>query len=160
MDRAQRERVGRRLRGLRVEQGLRQIDIAERAHTSVGTVQGVEGGVRDTREETIDKIATALGTSIAEILREEAVPARDAVLSNLNREDVAVALAYQRASSRIREHVRDLLRQREEPEGADHLQESDREHLTRALRKLPDADRELIERALAAGRQGSIKRDG
>ncbi|WP_306838200.1 helix-turn-helix domain-containing protein [Catenuloplanes nepalensis] len=57
----------RRLRAQRVIAGLRLSELARRAEISKGTLSELESGTRNASPETLDKIATALGCTIADL---------------------------------------------------------------------------------------------
>jgi transcriptional regulator with XRE-family HTH domain len=107
MDGQLRARLGARLKGLRVERGLHQAQLAERAQISVGTLQGIEGGHRNTRRRILDRVAQALGTSVQQIVREGV--ARGLDTPALNPEDLQIAWAFHHAATPTRAQARALL---------------------------------------------------
>jgi transcriptional regulator with XRE-family HTH domain len=113
LDAAKRKRIGRRLKALRVEQGLDQIEVARLAKISPGTLQTIEWGVRENREINIDKVARVLGTSLDALYRKPHIDPSDPLIKGLNREDLEVARAHHDASSIIRDHARTVLRDRD-----------------------------------------------
>src|SRR5262252_1634351 len=104
MDEQLRVRLGARLKGLRVEKGLHQADLAEQAGISIGTLQGIEGGQRNTRAKILNKVASALGTTVQQLIREGVDP--QVQQATLNREDLLIAWAYHNAVSVVRNRAR------------------------------------------------------
>lgn len=137
-----RKRIGKRLRLLRLEQGLHQVPLAKQANISPGTLQNIEWGFRKSSEENIDKLARVLGTSL-ERLRGGSVDSQDPLVKGLNREDLEIARAYHEASSRVRQQARRLLRDRDPavPPDAPH---DDLVRLAEQMGRLPDAGRQLV----------------
>jgi transcriptional regulator with XRE-family HTH domain len=113
LDAAKRKRIGARLRALRVEQGLDQIEVAQLAQISPGTLQTIEWGVRENRETNIDKVARVLGTSLDALEQKPHVDPTDPLLKGLNREDLEIARDHHEASSAVRERARSILRDRD-----------------------------------------------
>ena len=112
---------GRKLAGLRVEQGLKQIDVARRAGIATDTLQTIEWGARTTQLAKIEKVARVLGTSLEALealSRTPPVVPSDPALTGLNREDLDFARAYHEASSTVRARARQLLRDRDPQEPA------------------------------------------
>jgi transcriptional regulator with XRE-family HTH domain len=66
------EVVRARIRALRLERGLTQEALCERAEVSVDTVNRVENGTRVPTIDALEKIAIALGASVAELLNKSA----------------------------------------------------------------------------------------
>ncbi|HWK93434.1 MAG TPA: helix-turn-helix transcriptional regulator [Luteimicrobium sp.] len=62
--------LGASLRRRRDEQGLRIVDVAERARLSVAYVSEVERGRKEPSSEVVSALCGALGASLAEVLRE------------------------------------------------------------------------------------------
>jgi len=151
LDAEARGRLGARLRGLRTEHNLTQLEIAERAGISVGTVQTIESGARETRDENVDAVARALGTSLTALLQQPHVDPTDPLLKGLNREDLEIARLYHDAPSPVRERMRQAGRDEapaRQPPAADdlalaaqitRLRQSRRELLIDILRQLVDA---------------------
>jgi transcriptional regulator with XRE-family HTH domain len=106
----ERPRIGAKLKGLRVERRLDQVDIARMADVSLGTIQMLERGTgRNVRWENLEKVAKALETSLAQ-LRTPATGGRpDPLLADLNQEDIAIARAFHRAITDVRNAVVHML---------------------------------------------------
>jgi transcriptional regulator with XRE-family HTH domain len=64
-----RDLVRRRIRALRVERGLSQEALCERACVSVDAVSRIEGGSRVPTLDTLEKLADALGVTVIDLLR-------------------------------------------------------------------------------------------
>ena len=64
-----RELVRQRVRALRVERGLTQEELCERAGISVDAVSRIEGGSRVPTLETLERLAHALGVGVADLVR-------------------------------------------------------------------------------------------
>jgi transcriptional regulator with XRE-family HTH domain len=103
---AERQRVGHRLRLLRLEQHLKQRAVAKRAGVALGTVRLIElGDGRDVRPENIEKVARALGKTLEE-LRQATLEERTAYL---NAEDLEFAQQFHHAVLDVKLAVRTLL---------------------------------------------------
>ena len=63
------ELVRTRIRSLRLERGLTQEALCERAEVSVDAVNRIENGTRVPTIDTLEKIALALGVSTTELLQ-------------------------------------------------------------------------------------------
>lgn len=63
-------KIGRRLAGARVERGLTQAEVAERANATPGQVSEIESGKTRARLDTIARVAEAVGLELT--LREPA----------------------------------------------------------------------------------------
>ena len=63
-----RKRIGWNVRRLRKERGLSQEDFATDSGFDRGYISGVERGVRNPSILVLERIATALGTDVAELL--------------------------------------------------------------------------------------------
>ncbi len=61
--------TGERIRELRRAKGWRQIDLAEHSGVHEVHISDLERGVREAGLRTLRKIATALGTTISEMLK-------------------------------------------------------------------------------------------
>ena len=59
---------GRRLRALRLERGLSQEELGERASLHRTYISDIEGGTRNVSLRNIHKLAAALGVSDAELM--------------------------------------------------------------------------------------------
>jgi len=68
---------GLRVQGLRRRVGMTQQQLADAIGKSLDTVSNVERGVSSTRIETMDKIATVLGVSLAELFELDVPISRD-----------------------------------------------------------------------------------
>jgi transcriptional regulator with XRE-family HTH domain len=68
---------GLRVHSLRRRAGLTQEQLADAIGKSLDTVSNVERGISSTRIETMDKIATVLGVSLAELFELDAPVSRD-----------------------------------------------------------------------------------
>lgn len=111
MTKEDRKRIGGRLRALRVEKGWDQIAVARKAKVAIGTLQSIEGAVREVRDSNIEKVAKVFGTSLRDLLQgPDAVAATDPMFAGLNREDLQIARAYQKATTPMRQLVHRLLR--------------------------------------------------
>jgi len=84
--------LGASLRRRRDEQSLRIVDVAERASLSVAYVSEVERGRKEPSSEVVSALCGALGTSLAEVLRE--------VVDALERESARARLAELRERAR------------------------------------------------------------
>ncbi|MGC5165571.1 helix-turn-helix domain-containing protein [Luteimicrobium sp. DT211] len=85
--------LGASLRRRRDEQGLRIVDVAERARLSVAYVSEVERGRKEPSSEVVSALCRALGASLAEVLRE--------VVEALEREAARARLAELRERAGI-----------------------------------------------------------
>src|SRR5437763_8245238 len=65
---------GARLRRLRIERGLRQQDLAERIGAARTVYSNWETGTRRPNAANLTALATALGVSVEELLRGQALP--------------------------------------------------------------------------------------
>lgn len=113
LDTELRKRIGGRLKALRIQAHLHQLEVAKQAGISTGTLQTIEWGVRKNRPESIAKVARVFGTSIDVLAAKEHIAPTDPVLRELNREDFDIARAYNKASSTVRHYVQQLLRDRD-----------------------------------------------
>jgi transcriptional regulator with XRE-family HTH domain len=84
--------LGASLRRRRDEQGLRIVDVAERANLSVAYVSEVERGRKEPSSEVVSAMCDALGAPLAEVLRE--------VVDTLEREAARARLAALRDQAR------------------------------------------------------------
>ena len=71
-DASLKEVVRARIRALRLERGLTQEALCERAEVSVDAVNRIENGTRVPTIDTLEKIASALGSSVADLLHKQA----------------------------------------------------------------------------------------
>lgn len=67
-------RVRQRVRELRLERGLTQEELCERARISVDAISRIEGGSRVPTIETVERIASALGVPPAVFFDDDAPP--------------------------------------------------------------------------------------
>jgi transcriptional regulator with XRE-family HTH domain len=124
--------IGKRVRLLRVDQGLTQEALATKAKVSVGTLQKLEEagktGVvsRATTTARIERIAAALGVSLDDLLDQAtAVKPTDPRLKDLTEEGLLIARLYRVADTHVRLHVRDVLAGRVEiPKKFDSLEDA------------------------------------
>jgi len=63
------QKFGKRIAEVRKSKGMTQSQLAERVSMSVVTIAYIETGKRWVRLATLDKIARALGVSVAELFR-------------------------------------------------------------------------------------------
>lgn len=68
---------GLRVHSLRRRAGLTQDQLAEAIGKSLDTVSNIERGISSTRIETMDRIASVLGVSLAELFELDAPVSRD-----------------------------------------------------------------------------------
>ncbi|GGG75801.1 helix-turn-helix domain-containing protein [Edaphobacter dinghuensis] len=61
--------LGERIREMRRVKGWRQIDLAEHSGVHEVHISDLERGSREAGLRTLDKIATALGTTLSEMLK-------------------------------------------------------------------------------------------
>lgn len=101
--------IGRRLKRLRDEQGLKQRHIKQKTGLAMGTVQAIEYGKSTVLVENIDKYAVAVGTTYQEILHPETVPPPSEWLRDLNKEHLWIARLWMKAYKTVREAVEVLL---------------------------------------------------
>lgn len=108
---AERERIGRKLKALRVERGLDQIPAAEKAGISVGTLQAIEVNRQRhaVKDSNIEKYAGIFGTSIRKLLRSDEIAPTDPRIADLNEEHLEVGRGYMRAKRLPRQAVEVLL---------------------------------------------------
>jgi transcriptional regulator with XRE-family HTH domain len=108
---AERGRIGRKLKALRIERGLDQIPAAKKAGISVGTLQAIERNRQKNpvKEGNIDKYAQAFNTTARKLLRSDEIAPTDPRLDDLNDEHLEIARSYMAAKRRPREAVEVLL---------------------------------------------------
>jgi transcriptional regulator with XRE-family HTH domain len=86
------ELFGSRVKALRQEQGLSQVDLAERAHLSEEWVRRIERGAAAPSFQAIETIAMALRVSVGELFAEKAPAKADeriaAAIQDLDEEAV------------------------------------------------------------------------
>lgn len=110
----EKKKVGKKLRAMRNDRGLKQADVAAdpRVGISVGTLQAIEGAWYDVRDTSIEKYARFFGTSSTKILKDadpRAVAPTDPLLKDLNEEHLEIARSYMRARKRVRTCIEVLL---------------------------------------------------
>lgn len=81
------EALGRRIRKLRVEQGLTLDEVAARSGCSVGSLSQIERGIGNPSFNTLVKISHALGISVGRLL--EAAGTHDPVVRRTERKRLA-----------------------------------------------------------------------
>jgi hypothetical protein len=141
MTKEERKRIGRKLRAMRTERGLDQVDVVSDAKAdglSLGTLQAIESAWYEVRDVNIEKYARFFGTSATKLLKADepkVVAATDPLLKDLHEEHLEVARSYMRARKRVRACVEVLLN--------DHPEE---EHLTRLFMKLEKLPAERLAR--------------
>jgi len=108
---AERERIGRKLRAMRIERGLDQIPAAEKAGLSVGTLQAIENNRKrhPVKDGNIERYAQSFGTTIRRLLKADEIAPTDPRLDDLNEEHLEVARSYMRARRDVRHGVEVLL---------------------------------------------------
>jgi len=107
---AERERIGRKLRALRIERGLKQVPAAEKAGIHVGTLQAIESNWHGVYDSNIEKYAAIFGTSARRLLKpDDVITPSDPRLADLNEEHLEVARSYMRARRDVRKGVEVLL---------------------------------------------------
>jgi transcriptional regulator with XRE-family HTH domain len=109
---AERQRIGRKLRALRIERGLDQIPAAEKAGISVGTLQAIEIPKKhDVKDSNIEKYAQVFGTTVTKLLKADAaaLSPTDPRLDDLNDEHLDIARSYMRAKRLPRQAIEVLL---------------------------------------------------
>jgi transcriptional regulator with XRE-family HTH domain len=108
---AERQRIGRKLKALRIERGLDQIPAADKAGISVGTLQAIERNRQQhpVKESNIDKYALAFNTSVRKLLRSDEIAPTDPRIVELNDEHLEIARSYMVAKRRPREAIEVLL---------------------------------------------------
>jgi len=113
-----RKRIGGRLKALRNQQHLDQIEVASLAGVSTGTLQTIERGIRKNRGENIAKVAKVFGTTLKALAQQEQIDPTDALLAGLNREDFEIARAYHEATSTVRHQAAQVLLRERDLQGA------------------------------------------
>jgi transcriptional regulator with XRE-family HTH domain len=63
------ERFGKRMRQLRQEQGLSQMDLSEKTGMEQAFISRLENGKAEASLGTLDRLATALGLSLSQLLK-------------------------------------------------------------------------------------------
>ena len=108
---AERERIGLKLKALRIEHGLEQIPAAKKAGLHVGTLQAIERNRQKNRvkDSNIEKYAQIFGTSIRKLLKSDEIAPTDPRLEDLNDEHLEIGRGYMRAKRLPRQAVEVLL---------------------------------------------------
>jgi transcriptional regulator with XRE-family HTH domain len=122
------KRAGKRVKQWRKERSLNQIAFAKLAGISVGSLQGFETGLRDTRRTNLTKIAAVLGLTADELSDETAPDTPDPRAKDLKDPDYVVANLYHHADADVKYAIKALLR----PD----LPELTREQVARILLRL------------------------
>jgi len=73
-------RFGERLREVRLQRGMTQVELAEKAAVSVNYVGRLEKGTTTPGIDLVDRLAAALGATVAELLPAASPPDASAVL--------------------------------------------------------------------------------
>lgn len=125
LTRGERQRIGRRLRAIRVERELTQNNVADDPNCglSYGTIQAIETARYVVKDTNVDKLARYYGTSLLALLHANDPKAQDPRLEHLHDEHLEVARGYMRAPRAVRAGVELLL--------LSHHPQTD--HLTRLL---------------------------
>lgn len=109
--------IGRRARLLRLEHGLSQDALAQKAGVSKNTLRDFERGTGTTRPTTRHRIAEALGTTLEwlETNQGDLAVAKppSPMLVDLNHEDLVVARSYHHSPTAVRQKILSLLRESE-----------------------------------------------
>jgi len=107
----ERTRLGLKLRALRVERGLRQIDAAKKAKLAVGTLQAIERNHGNVKDRNLDELAKVYGTTVLKILNkvDEPISPTNPLLKGLNEEHLDIAQRYKDARKRVRAAIELLL---------------------------------------------------
>lgn len=139
----ERTRLGLKLRALRVERGLRQVDAAEKAGLSVGTLQAIEGTRGHVKDDNVEKLAKIYGTSALKILKkiDEPVTPTNPLLKGLNEEHLDIAQRYKDARKRVRAAIELILSREDDSQLATVLLQ---------IAALPPESRAHLEQVLAA----------
>ncbi|MBI2833019.1 MAG: helix-turn-helix transcriptional regulator [Acidobacteria bacterium] len=98
-------RIGERLRALRLERGLTQEQLGERADLSYKFIGEVERGDANPTVGTLDMLATALGVTIAEFFDKAAEKSAPAAGFALTSKDVQVVREAVRSLEHLLDHV-------------------------------------------------------
>jgi transcriptional regulator with XRE-family HTH domain len=108
---AERARIGRKLKALRIGQGLDQIPAAKKAGLAVATLQAIEANRQKhpVKDSNIEKYAQIFGASIRKLLKSDEIAATDPRFAEFNEEHIDVAWAYMRAKRLPRQAVEVLL---------------------------------------------------
>lgn len=110
-DEAMLQRAAQRVRDYRRAHGeMTQKQFAALAGVSVGCVQGFETGKRKTRTPKLLKIALAIGTTLDDLVREDApVHQVNPLYADLTPEDVRIAHAYHHAGAELKHAIKRLI---------------------------------------------------
>jgi len=139
MTKEERKRLGRKLRALRIERELDQVDVANdpKFEISIGTLQAIEGAWYEVRDTNIEKYARYFGTSVTKLLKADepkTLTFTDPLLKDLNDEHLDIARSYMRARKRVRAAI-ELV-----------LHHPDEERLTNIILKLETRSPETLAR--------------
>lgn len=77
------QRIGERIRDLRIEAGLRQQDLAERLNVSIPAISNYENGVHQIDADDLPRFAEALGVKPAALLMDEQDIQRERLVTGL-----------------------------------------------------------------------------
>lgn len=154
MTKDERKRIGRKLRAMRTERGLDQLDVAQdpKSGISVGTLQAIESYWYDVRDTNIEKYARFFGKTTKQILQADeprAVTPEDPLLEGLHEEHLEVARNYMKARKRVRAGVELLL--------AHHPQEEQLTCLLMKLERLPAERLAQIDAWISADPDGHLE---
>lgn len=103
-----RERVGLRLRALRLQQDLKQKHVANRARIATNTLQAIERNRYAVGAALIERVANSLETNLVQLTQEQ--PEVDPRVAGLTPEDFTVARAFHDATTDVRQVVLAALR--------------------------------------------------
>jgi transcriptional regulator with XRE-family HTH domain len=132
----ERNRVGRKLRAMRVERGLHQTQVARKAGLGIGTLQAIEGAWRVVRDSNLEKLATFYGTTVMKVLRADepkVLTPNNPMLRGLNEEHLEIAQGYKDARKRVRACI-ELL-----------LESPDEEHLPNVVLQLATLEPDVLQ---------------
>ena len=103
-----------RIKELRLLNGWRQDDLAERMHTKKNTISRYETGERNIDADTINALCDIFGCTADYLLGRSLLPTSD-----LTEEEAALLLAWRSAEPHIQDGIRALLRPYWEESAAD-----------------------------------------
>ena len=102
--------VGKRVKRLRQEKDLSQLQLAKLAKVTANTLRGLEKGTLNTRWPKLTRIAQALGTTAEALIHgDDEVPETDPLKKDLKREDYRIAQLYHHAETDVRNLARHVL---------------------------------------------------
>lgn len=107
----ERSLVGLALKKERENREWKQPHVAEKLNCSVGTVQAIEYNKYRVDRDTVDQYAALFGKTVHDLLHPESTPPPPAgvLVTDLNREHLAIARSYMRAVKAVRTAVESLL---------------------------------------------------